>query len=52
MAFKDVIEPLESVSVAIVKTDKTALEELGSVDEVPFTISQPAVIRIAFSLCC
>jgi photosystem II oxygen-evolving enhancer protein 2 len=29
VAFKDVIEPLESVSVSIVKTDKTSLEELG-----------------------
>ncbi|CAM6100039.1 unnamed protein product [Calypogeia fissa] len=34
VAFKDVIEPLESVGVSIVKTDKTSLEELGSPDEV------------------
>jgi hypothetical protein len=34
IAFKDVIEPLESVSVSIIKTDKASLEELGSPDEV------------------
>lgn len=34
VAFKDVIEPLESVSVSIIKTDKSNLSELGSADEV------------------
>ena len=34
VAFKDVIEPLESVSVSIIKTDKTTLAELGTADEV------------------
>ncbi|KAG0588952.1 hypothetical protein KC19_2G280700 [Ceratodon purpureus] len=34
VAFKDVIEPLESVSVSIIKTDKSSLAELGSADEV------------------
>lgn len=34
VAFKDVIEPLESVSVSIIKTDKTSLSELGTPDAV------------------
>ncbi|KAL3697953.1 hypothetical protein R1sor_012029 [Riccia sorocarpa] len=34
VALKDVIEPLESVSVSIIKTDKANLQELGSPDEV------------------
>ncbi|BBN03152.1 photosystem II oxygen-evolving enhancer protein 2 [Marchantia polymorpha subsp. ruderalis] len=34
VALKDVIEPLESVSVSIIKTDKTSLQELGSPEEV------------------
>ena len=34
VVFKDVIEPLESVSVNIIKTDKTSLAELGSPQEV------------------
>lgn len=34
VAFKDVIEPLESVSISIVKTDKTSLEELGTPEAV------------------
>jgi photosystem II oxygen-evolving enhancer protein 2 len=34
VAFKDVIEPLESVSVSIIKTDKDSLQDLGSADQV------------------
>ncbi|KAL2644733.1 hypothetical protein R1flu_012320 [Riccia fluitans] len=34
VALKDVIEPLESVSVSIIKTDKATLQELGSPEEV------------------
>jgi photosystem II oxygen-evolving enhancer protein 2 len=40
VAFKDVIEPLESVSVSIIKTDKTSLSELGTPDEVMSFYSQ------------
>jgi hypothetical protein len=45
IAFKDVIEPLESVSVSIIKTDKASLEELGSPDEV-----QPLLYLLQFTL--
>lgn len=34
ITYKDVIEPLESVSVNIIKTDKETLEELGPANEV------------------
>jgi len=38
VTFKDVIEPLESVGVNIIKTDKTDLTELGSPDLVARTL--------------
>lgn len=34
VVYKDVIEPLESVSVSIVKTDKTSISDYGSPGEV------------------
>lgn len=37
--FKDVIEPLESVSVGIVPTDKKSVEEYGDLKEVTFTLA-------------
>ncbi|KAJ7548090.1 hypothetical protein O6H91_08G116900 [Diphasiastrum complanatum] len=38
IAYKDVIEPLESVSINIVKTDKTDLHELGSPERIAKTL--------------
>lgn len=37
--FKDIIEPLESVSVSIVPTDKTTVKEYGDLKEVTFTLA-------------
>lgn len=37
-AYKDVIEPLESVSVNIIETNKTDIRELGSAEEVAKTL--------------
>jgi len=34
IVYKDVIEPLESVSVSISQTDKTSVSEFGSLPEV------------------
>lgn len=37
VVYKDVIEPLESVSVSIAKTDKTSIQDYGPLSEVrPF----------------
>ena len=39
VVFKDVIEPLESVSVNMVPTDKADITEFGDVKEVTFTLA-------------
>ena len=39
VVFKDVIEPLESVSVSIIDTDKTSVTEYGDVNEVCYTLA-------------
>jgi len=38
VVYKDVIEPLESVSVSYIPTDKTSIEEYGDVNEVTSTL--------------
>jgi hypothetical protein len=39
VVYKDVIEPLESVSVSLIPTDKATVEEFGSLEEVAFTLA-------------
>jgi len=39
VVYKDVIEPLESVSVSIIDTDKSSISEYGDVTEVCFTLA-------------
>ncbi len=34
IVFKDIVEPLETVSVTMLKTDKTDVSEYGTVDQV------------------
>lgn len=40
VVYKDVVEPLESVSVTMVKTDKTDISEYGSLEEVSETLAK------------
>jgi photosystem II oxygen-evolving enhancer protein 2 len=37
--FKDIIEPLESVSVSIVPSDKKTIDEYGDIKEVTYTLA-------------
>lgn len=39
IVYKDVIEPLESVSVGMVPTEKASVEEFGTAQEVAFTLA-------------
>lgn len=39
VVYKDVIEPLESVSVSVLDTDKTGITDYGDVNEVCFTLA-------------
>lgn len=43
VVYKDVIEPLESVSVSITPTDKANIEEYGSPTEVQLSPAKPIV---------
>lgn len=40
VVYKDVIEPLESVSVSLVPTDKKSVEEFGEIREVTLTLAE------------
>eukprot|EP00210_Caulerpa_lentillifera_P004074 g3887.t1 len=39
VVYKDLIEPLESVSVSLIPTDKTSIKEFGDLDEVAYTLA-------------
>lgn len=47
VVFKDVIEPLESVSVNLVPTDKSDVKEYGDVKEVAFTLADKVLTNAA-----
>ncbi len=36
IVFKDVVEPLETVSVTMIKSDKTSVSDYGSLEEASF----------------
>lgn len=40
IVFKDVVEPLETVSVTIIKTDKTSISDYGSLEDVSSTLAR------------
>lgn len=39
VVFKDVVEPLESVSVTMIKSDKSDITEYGSLQEVSHAVN-------------
>jgi photosystem II oxygen-evolving enhancer protein 2 len=45
VVFKDVVEPLESVSVTMIKTDKKDISEYGSLAEVSDRVSDFFILR-------
>jgi photosystem II oxygen-evolving enhancer protein 2 len=48
--FKDVIEPLESVAVSLVATDKRSITEFGSANEIAGTLAKSVLTSSSDSI--